>query len=113
MSEEFDVTWTRTAVRDLDEILEYVAAERGVDQALQLYETLRHGIGSLAMMPRRCRQVPELHDIGLFEYREMIERPYRLVFRIVGREVAILAILDSRRDLEELLIQRAVEGQGR
>ena len=110
MSEVYDVTWTRAAVRDLDEILEYIAAERGVDQALQLYETLRHSIASLATMPRRSRQVPELHDVGLFEYREIIERPYRLVFRIADREVVILAILDSRRDLEELLVQRAIEG---
>jgi plasmid stabilization system protein ParE len=110
MPEVFEITWTRTAVRDLDEILEYIAAERGVDQALQLYEALRHSISSLTKMPRRCRQVPELLDIGLFEYREIIERPYRLVFRIVDQEVVILAILDSRRDLEELLIQRAIEG---
>ena len=40
----------------------------------------------------------------------IIERPYRLVFRNADREVVILAILDSRRDLEELLIQRAIEG---
>ena len=110
MSELFVITWTRTAVHDLDEILEYIAAERSVDQALQLYETLRPSILSLAKMPRRCRQVPEFLDIGLFEYREIIERPYRLVFRIIDQEVVILAILDSRRDLEELLIQRAIEG---
>jgi hypothetical protein len=36
--------------------------------------------------------------------------PTELVFRITDREVAILAILDSRRNLEELLIQRAIEG---
>ncbi len=109
MSDVFDITWTRTAVRDLDEILEYIAAERGVDQALQLYETLRHSIGSQATMPRQFRSVPELHEVGLFECREIIERPYRLVFRIVHHEVVILAIIDSRRDLEELLVQRAFE----
>lgn len=110
MSDASDITWTRTAVRDLDEILEYIAAERGVNQALQLYETIRHSIASLATMPCRLRQVPELHDVGLFEYREIIERPYRLMFRVADREVVILAILDSRRDLEELLILRAIEG---
>lgn len=110
MSDASDITWTRTAVRDLDEILEYIAAERGVNQALQLYETICHSIASLATMPCRLRQVPELHDVGLFEYREIIERPYRLMFRVADREVVILAILDSRRDLEELLIQRAIEG---
>ena len=110
MSEVYDITWTRTAVRDLDEILEYIAAERGVDQALQVYETLRHSIASLTTLPRRFRQVPELRDAGLFEYRECIERPYRLVFRLCDQRVVVLAILDSRRDLGELLIQRAIEG---
>ncbi len=110
MPEVFDITWTRTAVRDLDEVLEYLAAERGADHALELYETFRHSIASLARMPRRCRHVPELLDIGLFEYREIIKGPYRLVFRIIDQGVVILAVLDSRRDLEELLIQRAIEG---
>ena len=31
-------------------------------------------------------------------------------FRISDQDAVILAILDSRRDLEELLIQRAIEG---
>ncbi len=109
MSEVFDIIWTRTAVRDLDEILEYIAADRGVDQALEVYERLRHRTASLSTVPRRGRLVPELHDIGLFEYREVIERPYRLVFRIVDHQVVVLAILDSRRDLEELLVQRAID----
>jgi len=110
MAEVFDITWTRTAVRDLDEILEFIAQERGIDQAFHLNETFRHSIASFTTMPHRCRQVPELYDVGLIDYREIIERPYRLVFRIAGQTVVILAILDSRRDLEELLIQRAIEG---
>ena len=109
MSEVFDIRWTQTSVRDLDEILEYIAAERAVDQALHLYHKLRRSIASLATMPLRFRQVPELHDVGLIGYRELIERPYRLVFRITDQEVVILAILDSRRDLEELLVQRTIE----
>ena len=110
MSEVFEVVWTRTAVLDLDEILAYIVAERGVDQAGLIYETLRKRSASLSTMARRARQVPELHEIGLFEYREMIEGPYRLIFRIIDQEVVLLGILDSRRDLEELLIQRAIGG---
>jgi len=110
MVEVFEVIWTRTAVLDLDEILAYIAAERGVDQALLMYETLRERITSLSTMPRRARQVPEFLDIGLHEYREMIEGPYRLIFRIIDQKIVLLGILDSRRDLEELLIQRAIDG---
>ncbi len=110
MANTFQVAWTRTAVRDLEELLDDVAADRGADQARRTYEHLRRAIASLTTMPRRCRQVPELRDLGLAEYREVVDRPYRLVFRIVDRQVVILAVLDSRRDLEELLVQRALEG---
>lgn len=113
MSEVFDVIWTRMAVLDLDEILEYIVFERGVDQAHLLYETLRARIASLETMPRRARRVPELREIGLHEYREIIDGPYRLIFRIINQEVVLLGILDRRRDLEELLIQRAIEGEDR
>ncbi len=109
VSEEYDVIWSRWSVRDLDEILDYVADDRGIDRALQLYEKMRKEVASLATIPRRCRQVPELLEIGLLEHRELVLPPYRIFFRIDHQKVILLGILDSRRDLERLLIQRACE----
>jgi hypothetical protein len=33
------------------------------------------------------------------------------MFRVRGTDVVLLAVLDGRRDLEELLVQRALESE--
>ncbi len=111
MTEKLAVFWSESAASDLDDILDLVADRDGVDRALELYENLRRRVAGLSRHPRRCRYVPELKAIGLSEFRESICRPYRLFFRLVGDQVILLGVLDSRRDLEALLIDRALEAE--
>ena len=109
MAETFEVFWSQSAVSDLDDILDYLAEEAVIDRALDLYEKVRQKVASLSRLPRRCRYVPELKEVGLTEFRESILPPYRILFRLVGKRVILMGVLDSRRDLEEILIQRALE----
>jgi toxin ParE1/3/4 len=57
---------------------------------------------------RRGRVVPELRAEGLEMYRELAVSKYRVLFRVRDREVVLLEVLDGRRDLAELLVQRAI-----
>lgn len=66
-------------------------------------------IETLSRSPSRARVVPELRELGIREYRELILSPYRVPFRIAGRVVAILGVFDGRRELAELLLKRALE----
>ncbi len=59
-------------------------------------------------MPRRCRAVPELAAEGIDGSRELIVGPYRVMFAVRDSTVIILTVLDSRRDLGELLVARAL-----
>lgn len=110
MTDPYEVVWGRSALRDLDEILEHIATDvnRGVDQALSTYEKVRSRVSTLKRYPRRCRRVPELDRLGLREFRELIVNPFRIVFRLTEGEVRLIGVLDSRRDLEELLVYRAL-----
>lgn len=105
----FQVIWAPSAVRDLDLILDYIAHDRGIDQALRLYEKIRNQVDSLRDHPARCRWVPELKDLGVEPYRELILPPYRICFRLEESRVVLLGVLDSRRDLEALLVNRLLE----
>ncbi len=109
MSEHFKLIWAPNAIRDLDDILDYVAMSRGADAAERLYLKLVPRINSLSLFPKRARLVPELRRVGVREYRELVASPYRILFRIVGQTVAILGVLDGRRDLSELIVKRALE----
>ncbi len=108
MAERFGVIWSRSAIRDLDTILDFVAADSGTDRAVALYERIRGQIEILSSYPRRARVVPELEQIAVGEFRELLFHPYRILFRLDGSKVVLVGILDSRRDLEAILVDRAL-----
>jgi toxin ParE1/3/4 len=41
-------------------------------------------------------------------WRELVVRPYRLVYRVGSDAVVVLAVFDGRRDLEDVLLDRLV-----
>jgi toxin ParE1/3/4 len=102
------ITWTEPAVGDLEKIIDYAAEESGFRAATSLHAKVFKMIESLAHLSSRGRVVPELKAHGLNAYRELIMRPYRLIYRIDDGRVVLLAIVDGRRDLQELLLERAL-----
>jgi plasmid stabilization system protein ParE len=108
MTRRFRLVWTEVAIADLEGIVDYVAVHDSLAAAEKLYGKLDTRIGSLVASPERCRIVPELRAEGLEMYRELVVSKYRVLFRVRGREVVLLGVLDGRRDLDELLIQRAL-----
>lgn len=111
MAETFEVRWSAIAVADVEDILRYTARNWSPRAARALHAALRRKVRTLAKHPRRCRVVPELQRLGVFAFREMIASPHRLVFRLEGKIVTLVAVLDGRRDLEELLLARALGWQ--
>jgi hypothetical protein len=43
---------------------------------------------------------------NILEYREIIESYWRTIYKIEGNQVVMYALLDSRRNVEEILIKR-------
>lgn len=102
----YRVEWAPTALQDLEEILGYVAVEDSSEASERLASRILGRAASLASHPRRCRIVPELRAVGVNEYRELIFAPYRVLFTVRKRAVWIAGLLDGRRDIEEILIDR-------
>jgi len=100
--------WAAIAAQDLDDIIDYIAAQDGPDAAVGVYGKVKARTQTLSTHPERCRIVPELRSLGVMEYRELIVSPYRVFFRIDEQDVGIVGVLDGRRDLEETLIRRAM-----
>jgi plasmid stabilization system protein ParE len=60
----------------------------------------------LTTLPMRGRVVPELATFGIHIYREIIMSPWRIIYRVSGKTVHVLAVVDGRRNLEDLLLER-------
>jgi len=99
------VYWTDTARTDLSRIIHHIAVD-SVANALAVLDKLEKKAESLKAQSGRGRVVPELQFVGINQYHEMIVKPWRLIYRLEGHRVLIMAVLDSRRDLDDLLLQR-------
>jgi len=104
---EREVRWTRTAQRDLNAIVSDIA-EDGADNALAVPDRLQRRAETLSDNAERGRVLPELRVVDVYQYRELIERPWRLIYRIEPDAVLIMAVLDRRRDLHSVLLERLV-----
>jgi toxin ParE1/3/4 len=103
----YEVEWAEVAKQDLLAIVDYLAA-RNLDAARSLLETMERRTASLKTSPGRGRVIPELERLQLREYRELIVSPYRLLYRVSGARMLVLGALDSRRNLQDLLLDRLI-----
>lgn len=104
-AKSYQVLWTHTAQQDLSEIINYIAQD-SVEDALSIMGKLETKAALLITLPNRGRVVPELLHTGISQYRELISAPWRIIYRVENQKVLIMAVLDSRRDLQALLLGR-------
>ena len=103
------VEWTSTARYDLEEIIEYIAQDN-INAAIDVLDRIEQRAMKMADLTPRGRLIPELLDTGISHYRELIESPRRIIYHQIDKTVYIVAVLDSRRDLEALLLNRFGRG---
>jgi toxin ParE1/3/4 len=91
--------------KDIHEIIEYHLSERP-DYAQKIFESLSARIDSLKSFPHKGRIVPELYEYNVYEYREIIESPWRIIYRIEHKTVEIFTIIDGRRNVQDALVEK-------
>ena len=105
MKSAFTVEWAETARDDLSEIIDYIAADSAPD-VLAVLDRIQRRADGLATAPERGRVVPELLWNGITTYRELVVPPWRVIYRIHETRVLVVSVVDSRRQLEDLLLAR-------
>jgi len=103
----YQVFWTQTAQQDLRKIVTYIAADSKT-HARNIYSIIKQKAGNLQQMPVQGRIVPELSYYGILIYRELISQPWRIIYRIEDNKVWVLAVIDSRRNVEDILLDRFI-----
>ena len=104
----FEVIWTKNAQFDLESIIEYIKID-SVNIAKKIFFEIKEEGANLHYLPARKSVVPELQQIGILKYREIIHERYRIIFKIDNTKVYVLLVVDSRRNLEDILFQRLID----
>lgn len=106
----FEVLLTEDAERDLEEIHRYISESDSPARADYVLDRLMDVAEALAASPSKGPVPSELRWLGIREYRQGFFKPYRLIYRIIGKQVVIYVIVDGRRDMQSLLARRLLAG---
>ena len=102
----YEVLITEGAERDLEDIYDYIAEFDSTEKADYVLSRLLEVAVRLATFPDRGPHPKELQALGIREYRQTFFKPYRLIYRVIGKRVLIYLIADGRRDMQSLLSRR-------
>ena len=97
---------TAGAESDLDSLYGYLAEHDSPARAEYVLDRLLEVAGSLGTFPERGSHPRELLALGIREYRQSFFKPYRIIYRVIGRQVIIYVVVDGRRDMQSLLSRR-------
>ena len=102
----YKVLLTAGAESDLGDIYSYIAEHDSPSNADYVLDRLMEASESLATCPERGTYPQELLALGIREYRQSLFKPYRVIYRVIGKQVIIYVIADGRRDVQALLSRR-------
>lgn len=107
MSKKYEVIWAEVANADLVEIIQYIHTNNPIAAADNLNK-IKAKASELTLFPEKGRIVSELKQQGILHYRELIIPPWRVIYRISEHHVYVVAVIDSRRNIEDILLDRLV-----
>lgn len=90
-----EVVWSEPALSDLDAIADYIALDNP-EAAAQLIQRIFDYIDSLAAHPELGSKPPELRG---WQYRQIIEPPCRIFYRIEANAIYIVHVMRSEQKL--------------
>jgi len=105
---DFKVIWTKNAEFDLESIIEYIKTD-SVQTAKNIFFEIKNKCNDLSIFPAGRRIVPELQQIGVLKYRELIYKRWRIIYKIENDKIFILVVVDSCRNIEDILFQRLLK----
>ena len=102
----YEVLLTRGAELDLESIHDYIGAFDSPANAGHVLDQLMEVVRGLARFPERGGHPKELLALGIKDYRQTAFKPYRVIYRVSGKQVVIYLIVDGRREMQSLLARR-------
>jgi len=107
MAKKYYIKWAAPAREDINEIIDYIS-QTNVNYAVKILDKIEGHVKQLDLFPQRYRIVPELEKYGYLLYREIIVDYWRIIYKIENNFVYIMLVIDSRRNLEDLIIKKII-----
>ena len=98
------ILWTESAISQLTDIYEFIAKD-SPQYALRMVDRITARSKQIQLFPELSQVVPEYNRDDI---REMIEGPYRVIYRTESGRAIVLAVIHGARLLPATLPQSDV-----
>ena len=105
----YTVLLLEEAVQDIEAIYRHIKKSGSEKSAREMVTSLRRACASLSENPERGHIPHELSNTSHFEYRQIIQSKFRIIYQVAEPNVFIFGIIHGARNVAEVLRQRLLQ----
>ncbi|MDR1804583.1 MAG: type II toxin-antitoxin system RelE/ParE family toxin [Treponema sp.] len=106
-----EIIWSKDAGDELAEIISYIKYNTGKMTAEKIYKKIINKVNQISENPEGRRIAPLLKEFGINYIHQLNVSPWIIFYKVVNKKMEIISIIDGRRNLEEILYRKMMDGK--
>jgi plasmid stabilization system protein ParE len=102
----YTVLLLEEAVQDIEAIYTHIRKSGNKKAAQDLVSSIRKACDSLSENPKRGHIPNELSRTPHFEYRQIVQNKFRIIYQVAKPNVFVFGVIHGARNVSEVLRQR-------
>jgi toxin ParE1/3/4 len=106
-----DIIWSKDAGDELSEIISFIKYNSGKINAKNVYEKINKEILKVSKNAAGRRIAPLLLKFGIKYIHQFNISSWSVFYKVENNRMEIVSIIDQRRNLEEILYEKIINGK--
>src|SRR5215510_13956966 len=104
------IIWSEDAGNELMEIISFIKKNSGKIIAKNIHKKIKDKVKDVSENAKGRRIAPLLKEFGITDIHQINVNPWLIYYRVESNVMKIISIIDMRRNLEEVLYKKIIEG---
>jgi len=106
-----EIIWSKDAGDELLEIISYLKYNAGKITATKIFNKINDDIKKASENAKGRRIAPMLMKFGINDIHQLNISPWTIFYKVENNVMEIISIIDQRRNLEEILYKKVLDGK--
>jgi toxin ParE1/3/4 len=106
-----EIIWSKDAGDELFEIISYIKNNTGKITAGKIFKKINDEVKKASKNASGRRIAPMLMNLGIKNIHQLNISPWAIFYKVDNNEMQIISIIDQRRNLEEILYKKILDGK--
>ena len=103
--------WSEDAGNELIKIISYIKENTGPITAKKIYNKIMEEVKKASGNAKGRRISPLFKKYGILDIHHLNINPWIIYYKVRNNTMEIISIIDGRRNLEEILYKKIIEGK--